>query len=357
MTFPEGSHFCCLALNGPRLRVKQEYNVLPGLTVSDKQDAFELEPHWVEWLGTIQANSFRESSLFITAVVDGLNVDTKGRPLPEFVSNRVRLFHHALSLLGCGYNNAVLLVGGDKHYGGSLHIGPVRPGLTPCSRLPWRKARKIEASDLERAGTILNNLELIYEHVPGRLYRRLRKGFNVWIRGVEEGEDWNERLHSFVRATEAMLKPTIARKRSATARKRSKTAKKQWRDVTPTFIERGQTMIGYSKKSDKLLRQLYDIRSSVEHIKDILPSVRKERGIDASETFGFRALQAEILANTIYSRILSDETLLKAFSTETKIEGFWNSLQPKRQSLWGDAIDLGAEARQSFASQVISDFY
>jgi len=355
VTLPEGSHFCCLALSGPRLRVKREYTVLPGLTVT--QDAFELEPHWVEWLGTIQAESFRDSSLFITAVVDGLNADTKGLPLPQFVSNRVRLFHHALSLLGCGYNNAVLLVGGDKHYGGSLHIGPVRPGLTPCTRLPWRKSRKIEASDLERAATILNNLELIYGHVPARLYRRLRKGFNVWIRGVEEGEDWNERLHSFVRATEAILKPTIARKRSAVARKRSKTAKKQWRDVTPTFIDRGQTMIGYSKKSDKLLRQLYDIRSSVEHIKDVLPSVKKERGIHASEAFGFRALQSEILANTIYARILSDETLLKAFSTETKIEGFWNSLRPKRQALWGDAVDLGVEARQSFASQVVPDFY
>jgi hypothetical protein len=158
-----------------------------------------------------------------------------------------------------------------------------------------------------------------------------------------------------VRATEAILKPTIARKRSAAARKRSK--KKQWREVTPTFVERGQTMIGYSKKSDKLLRQLYDIRSSVEHIKDILPSVKKERGIHASESFGFRVLQAEILANNIYARILSDETLLKAFSTEAKIEGFWNSLRPKRQALWGDAMDLGAEARQAFASQVVSDFY
>jgi hypothetical protein len=339
------------------LQIKQEYSVLPGLTVSHKQDAFELEPHWVEWLGTIQADSFRESSLFITAVVDGLNADTKGLPLPEFVGNRVRLFHHALSLLGCGYNHSVLLVGGDKHYGGSLHIGPVRPGLTPCSRLPWRKSRNIEASDLERAGTILTNLELIYEHVPGRLYRRLRKGFNVWIRGVEEGEDWNERLHSFVRAAEAILKPTIARKRSATARKRSKTARKQWRDVTPTFIERGQTMIGYSKKSDKLLRQLYDIRSSVEHIKDILPNVRKERGVDASEAFGFRALQAEILASTIYSRILSDARLLQTFSTETKIEGFWNCLRPKRQSLWGETIDLVAQTQQSFASQVVTDLY
>jgi hypothetical protein len=354
---PEGSNFCSLALSGPRLRFKQEYSVLPGLTVSHVQDAFELEPHWVEWLGTIQAGSFRESSLFITAVVDGLHTDTRGIPLHEFLDNRVRLFHQALVLLGCGYNDAVLMVGGNKYHGGSLHIGPVRPGLTPCFRPYYRKSRKIEASDLERAAAILNNLELLYRHVPGRLYRRLRKGFNVWTRGTQEGEEWIERLHSFVRATEAILKPTIARKRSARARKQSKTAKKRWRDVTPTFIERGQTMIGYSKKNDKLLRQLYDIRSSIEHIKDITPNVKKERGIDSGETFGFRALQAEILANTIYSRILSNEALLNAFSTEAKVEGFWNRIVPQRQSLWGEAIDLDAEARQSFFSQVIPEFY
>jgi len=354
---PEGSHFCCLALSGPHLRVKQEYGVLPGLTVSHVQDAFELEPHWVEWLGTIQADSFRESSLFITAVVDGLHIRTQGLPLHQFLDNRVRLFHYALVLLGCGYNQAVLMVGGEKYHGGSLHIGPVRSGLTPCFRPYYRKSKKIEPSDLERAAVILHNLELIYRHVPGRLYRRLRKGFNVWTRGTQEGEEWIERLHSFVRATEAILKPTIARKRSARARKQSKTAKKQWRDVTPTFIKRGQTIIGYSKKSDKLLRQLYDIRSSVEHIKDIMPSVMKERGIDSDETFGFRALQAEILANTIYSRILSDEELLNAFSTEAKVEGFWNRVGHQRQSLWGDVIDLDAEARQSFFSQVIPDFY
>jgi len=68
MIIPNGNHFCCLALNGPRLKVKQEQTVLPGLVISHEQNTFELEPHWVEWLGTIHANSFRESTLFITAI-------------------------------------------------------------------------------------------------------------------------------------------------------------------------------------------------------------------------------------------------------------------------------------------------
>ena len=357
MDIPNGNHFCCLTLNGPRLKVKQEQTVLPGLIISHEQNAFELEPHWVEWLGTIQANSFRESTLFITAIVDPLAVDRGDIPIPQSLDNRVRLFHHILVLLGCGYNDAMLMVGGEKYHSGGIHIGPVRPGLTPCFRPYYRQSRQIDVEDLERSAKILESLELIYSHVPGRLYRRLRKGFNVWIRGAQEGEEWIERLHSFVRATEAIMKPTIARKRSALARKRSKTAKRPWRDVTQTFIDRGQTVIGASQRNAKLLRQLYDIRSSVEHIKDIMPSVKKVRGIHADEGFGFRALQAELLASAVYAKILSSDVLLNAFSTEAKVEGFWSRVTLQRRALWGDPFNLDAEARQCFYSHVVPDFY
>lgn len=355
MPFPENSHFCCLALKGPTLKVKEEHAVLPGLTVSNTQSAFELEPHWVEWLGTIQATSFRESSLYITAVLQS-RVDAGDRPIHEFLGNRVRLMHYALALLGCGYNTDVLMVGGHS-YRDSLDIGPVRSGLTPCFRPYYRKARRIEMEDLERAAAILTNLELIYSHVPGRLYRRLRKGFNVWIRGVQEGEEWNERLHSFVRAAEAILKPTIAEPRTKQRRMRSKSSKRAWREVTQTFISRGQTIIGRSNLSKGLLRQLYDIRSSIEHVKDVMPAVKKARGVSPAEVFGFRALQCEILASTIYTRILSSTELIDAFSTEARVEGFWRRAGQKRQALWGGPIDLEAEARRQFLSHELPDFY
>ena len=354
MDIPNGSHFCCLALNGPRLLEKREYQLSPGLFVSNEQDAFELEPHWVEWLGTIQADSFRGSSLYVTVVVDSRTRSSNEIPLLQSLDNRVRLFHHALVLLGCGYNNAMLMVGGEKYHGGGMHVGPIRSGLTPCFRPFYRKHRPIETTDLEKATKIFTNLELIYTHVPNRLYRRLRKGFNVWIRGAQEGEEWMERLHAFVRATEAILKCTIARKRDA---KTKKSLKRAWRDITPTFIHRGQTMIGVGKSSESFLRQLYDVRSSVEHIKDVMPAIRQVRGVHESEAFGFRALQAEILASSIYERILTNDTLLSTFSTEAKVEGFWRRRPNQRQATWGSPIDIAAEAYNSFFSQRIPDWY
>jgi hypothetical protein len=351
---PSGSQFCCLALNGPRLKIKQEYELAPGLYVSDKQEALALEPHWVEWLGTIQANSFKESSLYITAVTGTLSSLRDDAPLHQTLDNRVRLFHHALVLLGCGYNDAMLLVGGEAYSSGGLHIGPIRPGLTPCFRPFYRKSRAIEPADLEKAAKILSNLELIYRHVPDRLYRRLRKGFNVWVRGAQEGQEWTERFHAFVRATEAIFKCTIARKRDA---KRRKSMKRPWRDITSTFLQRGQTIVGSGRSNEALLKQLYGIRSNIEHIKDIKPSVRGIRGVDENEAFLFRALQAEILASTIYERILTDDALLSAFSIEAKVEGYWARKEDQRQRLWGPPLDIQAAAQELFASQKIPDWY
>ncbi|MGA3134820.1 MAG: hypothetical protein ABSC88_02400 [Terracidiphilus sp.] len=327
--------------------------MLPGLTVSNTQNNFDLELHWVKWLGTIQADSFRESSLYITAVSQSRH-NAGTQPSQQTLDEQVRLLHHTLVLLGCGYNEATLMVGGNTS-GGSLYIGPVRRGLTPCNRPYYRKHRRIEMVDLERAKVILTNLEHIYGHAPNPLYKRLRKGFNVWIRGTEETLEWSERLHSFVRASEAIIKPTIiVRRRRVPGKNILRTVS---RAITATFLSRGQTLIGHSKANERLLNQLYDIRSSVEHTKDIMPVVRKAKGIPSEEAFLFRALQCEILASTIYSRILSNTELMECFSTDKKVEGFWNRTDVKRRSLWGDPIDLEAEARMQFFSHVPREFY
>ena len=326
--------------------------MLAGLTVSNTQNEFELEPHWVEWLGSIQADSFRNSSLYITAVLQS-RYDAD-QPVHQFLDNRVRLLHHTLVLLGCGYNEATLMVGGNTS-SGRLHIGPVRPGLTPCHHPPYRKHRCIEIADLERTKTILTSLEHIYSHAGKPRHKRLRKGFNVWIRGAEETQDWSERLHSFIRASEAIIKPTIiVRRRRVPGKNTLKTASRR---ITATFLSRGQTFIGHSKANERLLNQLYDIRSSVEHTKDIMPAVRKARGVSAKEAFEYRALQSEILASTIYSRILCNAELMESFSTDRKVEGFWKSTEGKRQALWGVPIDLEGETRDQFFSRVVPDFY
>jgi hypothetical protein len=67
MPLPDNVDFCCLALVGPHLEVSGASTLLPGLTVSNSTAPVELDNTWKSWLGTIQADSFKRSSLVIMA--------------------------------------------------------------------------------------------------------------------------------------------------------------------------------------------------------------------------------------------------------------------------------------------------
>lgn len=128
-----------------------------------------------------------------------------------------------------------------------------------------------------------------------------------------------------------------------------------WREITSTFLQRGQTVIGPGPKNQTLLKRLYEIRSNIEHIKDIKPGVRSARGLHESDVFPFRALEAEILASTIYEHILMNDALFAAFSTEAKVEGFWKRKPDQRQRAWGPPLDLQVAAAEVFVPQVSTD--
>lgn len=243
MPFRNNIDFCCFALTGPVLGVHGPRIVLPELSVSDSSAHIDLD-YWRQWLGTLQTDAFNRSSLVITAerfdrYDAGTNHEARKR-----IEDRVRLFHFALVLLGCGYNSSALMVGGNTA-GGHLHLGPIHVGLTPCQRPGYRRARRITAQDLRRASTILTSLEHVYGHAPNPDYRRIRKGFNSWIQGVETS-DPAQGLHAFVRAAEAIIRPTTT---TWTARR-----------ITKTFCTRGQTFTGYSVRNRRLLGQFYELR-------------------------------------------------------------------------------------------------
>lgn len=231
------------------------------------------------------------------------------------------------------------LVGGNTS-NGHLHIGPISVGLDPCVRPHYRAFRPVTVSELKSAAAVLVSLEHVYSCAPGVDYRRIRKGFNSWIQGAES-TDPAQRLHSFVRAAEAIIRPT--------------TTTRTQRAITRTFLTRGQTFIGRSSENERLLRQLYNLRSCIEHVKNVLPVVHKPRGMTREEAFGFRALQAEILASTIYSRIFTDDSLREQLRTELRVEGFWRRSERNRTTLWGSSYDLNAAARREFAPMSLPD--
>jgi len=336
MPFRDNIDFCYLALRGPRLDVHGTTTLLPELSVTDSTAHIDLD-FWAGWIGSLQTDSFRRSSLVIQAERYGLDAGGNYQARTK-IERRVRLLHYALVLMGCGYNSDVLMVGGNTA-GGHLHLGPMHVGLTPCKRPQYRRAKRITAQGLKRAASMLMSLEHVYDHWPGRDYRRIREGFNSWIQGVES-QDPAQGLHSFVRAAEAIIRPTTT---TWTQRK-----------ITKTFVTRGQTFTGHSTKNRRLLTQFYDLRSCIEHVKNIEPALHKPRNVDRDEAFAFRALQAEILASTIYSRIFTSDALREQLSSELRVEGFWRRRDASRRTLWGKSIDLSAAAGREFLSSRIA---
>lgn len=338
MPFRDDIDFCCLVLEGPVLGIQGTQVLAPDLSVSDSTDHIDLD-FWEEWLGTIQTQTLRRSSFVITAerhspVDAGANYRAR-----EAIERRVRLAHWALVLGGNGFNSASFMVGGNTA-GGRLHLGPISFGLTPCHPRQYRRHRRISLEDLQRAAMMLPSMERVYDHVPDPDYRRIRKGFNSWIQGVQN-DDPIQALHSFVRAAEAIIRPT--------------TTTRTERKITSTFLRRGQTFIGHSRRNERLLRQLYNLRSCIEHVKNVLPVVQKLRRRSSEESFAFRALQAELLASTIYSRIFTNDDLRERLRTEPGVEGFWRRNDSNRQKLWGDEFNLTLSAHQWFSPQSPND--
>jgi hypothetical protein len=337
MSHSDNVDFCYLALTGPHLDVKQTC-LLPGLTFSDSTSPIELDDFWERQLGRIQIDSFKQSSLVIKSEQRRVAFEAPGSIVSQ-LEQKVRLFHYALVLGGCGYNYGALMVGGNTT-NGHLHIGPISVGLDPCSRPGYREFRPISVDELKRASAVLVSLEYVYGHAPGTDYRRIRKGFNSWIQGAESA-DPAQRLHSFVRASEAIIRPT--------------TTTRTERKITKTFLNRGQTFIGRSSKNERLLKQLYNLRSCIEHVKNVLPVVHKPRGMTQEEAFGFRALQAEMLASAIYSRIFVNDALREQFRTELRVEGFWRRSEGNRSRLWGSRYDLNKVTSKEFVPMTLPD--
>jgi hypothetical protein len=133
--------------------------------------------------------------------------------------------------------------------------------------------------------------------------------------------------------------------------KNKRTGKKTFRrPITKTFLTRAKTLVGDSKRSERVLDRLYALRSCVEHVKEVRPELPKPKGVSHEEAFAFHALQAELLASTVYSRIFMSERLREALRTEKGVEGFWRRSPQRRSFLFGEAINLSKRVRQEFRS-------
>lgn len=175
---------------------------------------------------------------------------------------------------------------------------------------------------------IAQGLACIYAKEQQEDYLRLRKGFDALLRGTTEGRA-DIKVHQFVRAVEAVIKP----ERGRTERQ---------------FIHRGQVFAGRSEDARNILTEIYKLRSAAEHMNPLKDQLGAYPSEDHRKIIALRTFQAELLAGHVYQRILSEDHLRQLFVSEDSTTDFWGKPDQERISLWGDTIDLVKTAAERF---------
>ncbi|MBU6482073.1 MAG: hypothetical protein KGS09_16175 [Nitrospirae bacterium] len=114
-------------------------------------------------------------------------------------------------------------------------------------------------------------------------YDRLKRGLRALIRGMKE-RNAEDRLHEFVRALEALIKPEISK------------TKRQ-------FVHRCQTFAVASQDSKNILDECYEIQNTVEHMHPWENALLRRAPKDRQSIALQRLRQIESLALTVYQRI------------------------------------------------------
>lgn len=322
MPFEDNSVFCCLALHdGPRLT---EDCIDGGNGVSVRNSPpVQLDNAWTQWLGSIQARQFHESKFIIVAHEKLGPYAGDEYSAMNAVEQRAQLVHYCLLLSGIGYTGEMLKVCGNTR-SSHLHVGPIG-NLPPHPRPGYRRVPKPDKQHIKDAVLLAANAGGVY---PKSYADRVRRGFRAVILGWQS-DIVDERLHSFIRAIEAITKP---------GRK----------GITKIFRERAQLFTGRSPANAQLLEELYNIRSCYEHTNDVLIATTKAKGVRQDHAVAFRSLQAELLASAVYRRIFENPRLIAQFSTLKGFDDFWADPEDKRQAQWGLIIDLDRETRKVF---------
>ena len=328
MTVPSGHNFACLSLKD--VFCKYEGNpikVQTGLSVHVRPKA-AIDSSWQGMLNTIDRDvlgSFNHdkltnSNFLIVATAPSAIPDQSGDETDGLVGKTFQLFHAILM------HKMIPL-----HEGGIVIRGTNSTGrLVPQSlqRVPtycWFEEHLLadDPYDLDEqiirsAGTVAEGIHFV-ESQDGN-FERVKRGIAAWVRGAKEQVYYN-RLHEFVRAIEALIRPA-----------KSKTEKQ--------FAERCKMLAGDS--SETIARELFVLRSAVEHLNEaecelanISPSKRKSH-------VRLRARQAEFLAGQSYIRLLSNRQLLEKFCTDDSIDDFWKLRDSERQALWGSPINISS---------------
>lgn len=315
-----GEKFSCFAFSRCSAAddLPEELVLGPGV-VARRDLGIAVGEHWPAWLGSLTMNELKAIGLTFFA--------TAASSRPEVLDAENQALTRALDYIWYG----LLLQGVPSHMEGFTMTGAYVDGeiqvrlfghirdYEPTYDMPEFVP---DVAALQRAAALGEQLRRI--DVPKAPdWGRLRRGLRSLFRGLRE-KDGGERLHAFVRALEALLKPDIGNTRNQ-------------------FAHRAQTFARASAETRETLLQIFDIRSHVEHVHlaiDALSGSEPDRIALANR----RTRQVDALVRSALTRVLETDVLLDVFRTDPTIDQFWAMTDAQRVAMWGPRVDITAIA-------------
>jgi hypothetical protein len=266
-----------------------------------------LSAPWRTWLGELRSEQIERSNFLLEAsrpsarpaVLDAENEELKAT---------VNFVFHGLLLQGVpGYRRGFYLTGANVE--GEVCVRELGdlPQYAPSPDL----GLTVGATELQRAFTLGLSLKEIDAGKPR--WARLRAGLRALWRGSQE-TDSGERLHQFVRALEALVKPEVGKTRRQ-------------------FVQRLEILT--CPEAGPALGQMYMIRNKVEHLHDPLAGLPCEQADEILR-------QADRLVRLAYQRVVERSELLQMFVDDNAIDALWARPASELRSLWGPPIALSA---------------
>lgn len=316
---PNSGKYACIVLETNVVRALTDPYTFGNGLYAFFRSPFKPDNMWTESLGTFHDKRVSDSNLFLFAFSTDSSADDR------YLERIVTMLHYGLLIQGKAYSTDGLILAGLNR---DLHVSSV----STSDRYYWPYKVIGSSIDMEVLNTcrdIVRGVNIIFSKEDSYDFLRLRKGFNAFIRGIREGREGHFRLHQFVRAIEAVIKPDVG-------------------NTTKQFIHRGQVFVGRSEKDREFLRELFEMRSAAEHLNPIKDKLDKYSDYERERIVPLRIYQAELLAGHAYSRILTDPSLLSMFISDDTINQFWKQTEKEQMSVWGKPIDLEKAAEGKF---------
>lgn len=308
---PVGFKFACFALEGIGLDsgLRDPIDLGNDLWVVFGAP-FALNDSWREWLGSLETARLNRCNVALLAISPSANptiLDAENKTLTErslslfYALFMVEIFHleGGLVLSGANVNGQVEVRQTSRL---ESHYAP--------SQYQTAALRKVH---FKRAAHIAEGIRAT--HIAGTETNRFQRGFHAWIRAIQERYG-DERLHQFVRAIEAIIKPSEGNGRRH-------------------FASRGQLFVGESPQNEKMLTEIFNMRGATEHLNPLIDSLEEYPAANRRTIAQQRICQVQLLASYIYEIVLSNAALRTVFTSDANTTAFWQRQRVEQRQEWG----------------------